>query len=232
MTEPLTDPFVDGPATFASGVLVVGLGRFGESVARGLVALDVEVLAVDADEEIVQRLAPEIPNIVQADGTNARALRQIGGDQFQRAVVGIASNVEASVLATLAIKDELKIPTIWAKALSQPHAKILEALGVQRVIQPESEMGARVARGLARGVTDYIRIEDDYALVEIEAPRSLIGRPLGQTGVRSRYGVTIVSIKPPHGRFQHCDVDTVLEEGELILVAGRPEDLDRLIRQA
>jgi trk system potassium uptake protein TrkA len=232
VTASFPDPLNDGPAAFGGGVLVVGLGRFGESVARGLVALDVEVLAVDADEEIVQRLAPEIPNIVQADATNARALRQIGGDQFPRAVVGIASNVEASVLATLAIKDELEIPTIWAKALSEPHAKILEALGVHRVIQPESEMGARVARGLARGVTDYIRIEDDYALVEIAAPRSLLGRPLGQTGIRSRYGVTIVSVKPPHGSFQHCDVDTVLVEGELILVAGRPENLDRLIRQA
>ncbi len=231
MPEPPAAKTTD-PAPLTGGVLVVGLGRFGEAVARGLVQLDVEVLAVDLDGDIVQRLAGEIPNVVQADCTSAAALRQIGADQFRRAVVAIASNVEASVLTTLALRDDLRIPQIWAKALTSAHAKILERVGVDRVIQPEREMGERTARGLARGVTDYLRIEDDYALVEIVAPRSLLGRPLRETKLRSRYGVTIVSVKPPGGRFQHADAECVLEEDELILVAGRPEDLDRLVRQA
>jgi trk system potassium uptake protein TrkA len=222
----LIDPIPSIPANVSGGVLVVGLGRFGESVARGLVALDVEVLAIDADGDIVQGLAHDLPNVVQADGTSARALRQLGADQFRCAVIGMAANVEASVLAALTLRDELGIPTVWAKALSVPHAKIL------RVIQPELEIGARIARGLARGVTDYFRIEEDYALVEMPAPRSFVGLRLSETAIRSRFGVTVVSVKPPGGRFRHCDAETLVEEGELLLVAGRPEDLDRLVELA
>lgn len=210
-------------------MIVIGLGRFGESLARGLVQQGIEVLAIDFDEEIVQRLAGDIPNVVQADGTSARALRQVGAEQFSRAVVAIASNIEASVLATLVLIDELRIPTVWAKAISLDHAKILERVGVQRVIQPEHDMGNRTARSIARRVTDYFHVEDDFALVEMVAPQRYLGRPLGESGIRAEYGVTIVSIKPPGGQFHHADQSTVLQEGELILLAGRPSDLDRFV---
>jgi trk system potassium uptake protein TrkA len=93
-------------------------------------------------------------------------------------------------------------------------------------------MGLRTARGIARGVTDYIRIEDDFVLAEIVAPATLTGRPLGESGIRSRFNVTVVSVKPPGGSFCHAGLETVLEPGELILVSGRPEDLDRFISEA
>lgn len=210
------------------GVLVVGLGRFGEAVALTLVDQGIDVLAIDFDGDIVQRLAGELPNVVQADATSARALRQVGAEQFGHAVVAIATNVESSVLATLVLKEELRIPTIWAKAISKPHARILESMGVQLVVQPEHEMGIRTARSIAQGVTDYFRIEENFALVEMEVPASLVGRSLGEIEIRRKYGVTIVSVKPPHGQFQHATVDTVLERGEMMLVAGTPEDLERL----
>jgi trk system potassium uptake protein TrkA len=215
-----------------SGVLIVGLGRFGESLARGLVEQGIEVLAVDFDEEIVQRLSGDLPNIVQADATSARALRQIGAEQFTRAVVAIATNIESSVLATLALIDELKIPTVWAKALTLEHAKILERVGVQRVIQPEHDMGQRTARSIARRVADYFHVEDNFALVEMVAPPRYVGKALGETGIRAKYGVTIVSIKPPGGEFQHADQTTVLQSEELILLAGKPGDLDRFVADA
>jgi trk system potassium uptake protein TrkA len=160
------NPATQGPAD-RSGVLVVGLGRFGEALARGLVEQGIEVLAVDSDASIVQRLSGDLPNVVQVDGTSARALRQIGGEQFSRAVVAIASNIESSVLAALTLLDELKIQTVWAKAISTEHGKILERVGVQRVIQPEHDMGVRTARSIARRVTDYFHVEDDFALVEM-----------------------------------------------------------------
>jgi trk system potassium uptake protein TrkA len=215
-----------------SGVLIVGLGRFGEALARGLLEQGIEVLAVDFDEDIVQRLSGEIPNVVQADGTSARALRQVGAEQFTRAVVAIATNIEASVLATLALIDDLKIPTVWAKALSMEHAKILERVGAQRVIQPENDMGQRTARSIARRVTDYFHVEDNFALVEMEAPERFLARPMGEMGIRAKYGVTIVSIKPPGGVFQHADQATVLQPGQLILLAGTPTELDRFIAEA
>lgn len=215
-----------------SGVLIVGLGRFGEALARGLVEQGIEVLAVDSDDEIVQKLAGEIPNVVQVDGTSSRALRQVGAEQFTRAVVAIATNIEASVLAALALIDELKIPTVWAKAISLEHAKILERVGVQRVIQPEHDMGNRTARSIARRVTDYFHVEDNFALVEMVAPQRFLGRPLGETGIRAKYGVTIVSIKPPGGEFHHADQTAMLQEGELILLAGTPANLDRFVADA
>jgi trk system potassium uptake protein TrkA len=192
------------------------------------VELGIDVLAVDQDADIVQRLAGEIPNIVQADATSARALREAGAEQFDQAIVAIATNVESSVLATLVLKEELRIPTIWAKALSKPHARILESMGVQVVVQPEHEMGIRTARSIAQGVTDYFRIEDNFALVEMEVPASLVGRSLGEIEIRRNYGVTIVSVKPPGGEFQHAHAATVLERGEMLLVAGKPADLERL----
>lgn len=215
-----------------SGVLIVGLGRFGESLARGLIEQGIEVLAVDFDEDIVQRISGELPNVVQADATSARALRQIGAEQFTRAVVAIATNIEASVLATLALIDDLKIPTVWAKALSIEHGKILERVGVQRVIQPEHDMGQRTARSIARRVADYFHVEDNFALVEMVAPRKYVGKQLGETGIRAKYGVTVVCIKPPDGEFQHADQTTVLQFDELILLAGKPRDLDRFVAES
>jgi trk system potassium uptake protein TrkA len=217
---------------FGAGVLVVGLGRFGEALVRGLVEQRIEVLAVDLDEEIVQRVSGDIQNVVQCDGTSSRALRQIGAEQFSRAVVAVASNIEASVLTALVLIDELKIPSVWAKAISRDHAKILERVGVTRVIQPEFDMGYRTARSIARRVTDYFHVEDDFALVEMEAPRRFLGRPLGDLGIRNKYGVTIVSIKPPGGEFQHADQTTVLLQGEVILLAGKPAHLDKFVLDA
>lgn len=215
-----------------SGVLIVGLGRFGESLARGLIEQGIDVLAVDFDEDIVQRLSGDLSNVVQADATSARALRQIGAEQFTRAVVAIATNIEASVLATLALIDDLKIPTVWAKALSIEHGKILERVGVQRVIQPEHDMGQRTARSIARRVADYFHVEDNFALVEMVAPRRYVGKQLGETGIRAKYAVTVVCIKPPDGEFQHADQMTVLQFDELILLAGKPRDLDRFIAES
>ena len=222
----------DHGASHRGGVLVVGLGRFGEALARGLIEQGIEVLAVDFDEDIVQRVSGDIPNVVQCDGTSARALRQIGAEQFSRAVVAIASNIEASVLSALVLIDELKLPMVWAKAISLDHAKILERVGVQRVIQPEHDMGFRTARSLSRRVADYFHVEDDFALVEMEAPERYLHRPLGDLGIRKKYGVTIVSIKPPGGEFQHAEQTTVLQPGELILLAGKPADLDRFVADA
>lgn len=215
-----------------SGVLVVGLGRFGEALCRGLIEQGIDVLAVDFDEDIVQRVAGDIPNVVQADATSARALRQVGAESFTRAVVAIATNIEASVLATLALIDELRIPTVWAKALSLEHAKILERVGAQRVIQPEHDMGQRTARSIARRVTDYFTVEENFALVEMVMPTRYVGTRLGETGIRAKYGVTVVSLKHPGGMFEHTDQSTVPRPDDLVLLAGHPKDLDRFVADA
>ena len=136
------------------------------------------------------------------------------------------------MLSALVLIDEFKIPMVWAKALSLDHAKILERVGVTRVIQPEHDMGQRTAMSIARRVTDYFHVEDNFALVEMEAPKRYLGRALGDLGIRNKYGVTIVSIKPPGGEFQHADQTTILQPGELILLAGKPASLDAFVIDA
>jgi trk system potassium uptake protein TrkA len=130
--------------TDSDPILVIGLGRFGTSVALSLVDLGHEVLAVDQDAEIVQRYANDFTHVVAADSTDSEALKQIGADQFSLAVVGIGTHVEASVLTVLGLA-ELGIKEIWAKAISANHAKILTKVGATNVVRPESSMGERVA---------------------------------------------------------------------------------------
>ena len=140
-------------------VLVIGLGRFGSSVAKSLVRLGHEVLAVDERPDIVQKFAGEFTHIVSADSTDTEALRQIGAEQFRRAVVGIGTDIEASVLTVLSLSD-LGVAEIWAKAISGKHAAILERVGATHVVRPESDMGKRVAHLVTGTMTDYIEFDD------------------------------------------------------------------------
>jgi trk system potassium uptake protein TrkA len=210
------------------GVVIVGLGRFGESVAITLQKLGVDVLAIDSSATVVQRVSGQIHHVVQADGTSPIALRQLGVNEFERAVVAIASDIEASVLATLALKD-LGIEYVWAKAVSSPHRRILEAVGAYDVVQPEHDMGERMAHQVFSGVVDYLQVDEDFALVEVEVSERLAGPTLRQAQLRDRFDVTVVCIKPPDGKFSYATPDTPLAAGDTILVAGRPGDLDRFV---
>lgn len=211
-----------------SGVLVIGLGRFGTSLAQTLDEFGVYVLAVDADDHVVQRVGSTLSHTAAADGTSIDALRQLGADQFDRAVVAIATNVEASVLACLTLQD-LGVQHIWAKALSEPHRRLLEKIGIDHVVQPEHDMGERMAHQLFSGVTDYLEVDEDFAIIEVEAPPKLIGTGLAESGVRDSYGVTIVCIKPRGGSFSYVTADTVVLDGDLLLVAGTPRQLEHFV---
>lgn len=199
-------------------VLVIGLGRFGAALADTLVTLGHDVLGVDTDPELVQEQSAILTNVLEADATNPETLRQIGADEFQHVVVAIGE-VEASVL-TVAELIAMGVTDIWAKALNAQHARILERIGVRKVVQPEHDAGERMAHQVTGRVKEYIRLDEGFALVESEAPAEIIGKTLGEAGVRARYGVTIVCIKPPGGSFTYATPETVIEEGSILLVAG------------
>jgi trk system potassium uptake protein TrkA len=207
-------------------VVVIGLGRFGSALALELMSSGTEVLGIDGDEEIVQRLSDKLTHCVRADSTNEEALRQLAVPEFDRAVVGIGSNIEASLLTASLLKS-LKVGNIWAKAISEAHGRILEQLGITHVVYPEHDMGRRVAHLVKGRMLDFIQFEPDFAMVKTAPPRAILGVPLSQTGIRRGHGVTVVGVKRPHGAFMHATGETVLEAGDTIIVSGTPRAVEK-----
>jgi trk system potassium uptake protein TrkA len=206
-------------------VVVLGLGRFGISLALELVRRGTEVLGLDSDPGLVQRYADEITHAAIADTTDAQALRQLGVPDYERAVVGIGNDLEASILTTAVLVD-LGIPNIWAKAISRQHGQILERVGAHHVVLPEQEMGERVAHLVTGRMMDYIEFEDDFAMVKTTAPRDILGKPLSDTAVRSRHGITVVGVKKRGQKFTYATEETVVEEGDLLIVSGPIDDVE------
>jgi trk system potassium uptake protein TrkA len=203
----------------ADSVAVIGLGRFGSSLALELMSHGTEVLGIDVDEELVQALNGELTQVVRADSTKEEALRQLAIDEFDRVVVAIGDDISASILTCSALLG-MKLPVIWAKAHDDRHGLILEQLGVHHVIYPEKDMGRKVAHLVRGAALDYIEVEHGYALVKAAAPSVLLGKRLGDTGLRSTYGVTIAAFKRDAGSWMNADADTILSEGDTILVVG------------
>ena len=209
-----------------NAVLVIGLGRFGAATADTLTKLDREVLAVDTDMDLVQQWSELVTHTVQADVTRIEALQQIGADNFGTAVVAVGSSIEASVLITANLVD-LGIPQIWTKAVSESHGKILERIGATHVIFPEVEAGERVAHLLNGQMLDFVEVDEDFAIVRMFPPRVLLGKTLAQAGIRNEYKITTVGVKKPGESFTYATAETLIDEGDQILVSGHPADIEK-----
>ncbi|WP_092925172.1 NAD-binding protein [Actinopolyspora alba] len=207
-------------------MVVIGLGRFGGSLAMELVEGGSEVLALDNRPYLVQQFSDVVTHAAVADTTDPEVLRQLDVPDFRRAVVAIGDDLEASILTTSLLAD-FEIPHIWAKAISRQHGRILERVGAHRVVLPEHDMGERVAHLVTGRMLDYIQFEDDYAIVKTRAPAVAVERPLSETKVRSKYGVTVVGIKRPGEGFTYATQETVLHHGDILIVSGRSSDVER-----
>lgn len=208
------------PKSFGSdAVIVIGLGRFGSSVAESLSRLGHDVLAIDTSEKLVQDWSDQLTHVVQADASSKETLEQLGAREFDHAVVAIGDDVEASVLAVLAL-SELGIKDIWAKARTKRHGCILERTGAHHVVYPEAAMGGRVAHMVTGKMMDFIEFDDGFAIAKTCAPDEALGRTLGESALRSKYGVTIVGVKRPRTDFTYATPDTMVEEGDLLIVSG------------
>lgn len=214
------------PARPADNVVVIGLGRFGGQVAHSLVRLGHEVLGIDENLKLVQQLADSLTHVVQADATDEQALRQLGVPDFSRAVVGIGTDVEASVLTVLAL-HEIGLREIWAKATSARHGRILHSVGANHVIFPEAVMGERVAHLITSRMLDFIEFDDGFAIAKTRSPGEAVGRTLAESALRSKYGVTVVGVKRPGEDFVYAQPQTVLRPGDVLIVAGRTELVER-----
>lgn len=208
--------------------VVIGLGRFGSSVASTLYSLGNEVLAIDTDEEIVQNISENVTHSVQADATDGATLRSLGIRNFDVAVVTIGSNVQSSVMVTLLVK-ELGVKYVIAKAQTELHAKILYKIGADRVIFPERDMGVRVAHNLcAANILDYIELSPDYSIMEVTAIKDWQGKTLRDLNMRSKYGINVMAIKKGDDINISPSADDVIENEDVLVVIGGTEQLSAI----
>ncbi|WP_029251772.1 potassium channel family protein [Paraoerskovia marina] len=213
----------------ADSVVVIGLGRFGRSLALELMKSGIEVLGIDAREEVVQALDGHLTHVVRADSTKDEALRQLGVPEYDRAVVGIGSHLESSILTTSLLLRYGGIE-VWAKAISDEHGQILDQLGVPHVVYPEHDMGKRVAHLVRGSVQDYVEFEDGFAMVKTTPPARYVGTPIAQTDIRSRHRVTVVARRPQGRSWSYASNDTCLEADDTIIVAGQVKDAEAFSR--
>ena len=206
-------------------VVVIGLGRFGSSLAKELMEHGVEVLGIDTDEKFVREHADFLTEAVTADTTDAAALRQLGVDEVERVVLAIGSDLEDSIL-TASNLVELGIKDIWAKADSDAHARILTQLGVHHVIRPERDTGRRVAHLLGGRFEDFAEIAADYGVTVMTPPASASAAPLNLQQVWEEHHVQIISRREGPGEWRPLADATQLTHRDLIVVAGSPGDLE------
>ena len=214
------------PNNSAETILVIGLGRFGNSVASSLIRMGHEVLGVDVDAAKVQEAADRLTHVLQADCTSPETLRQLGIADFKTVVIAIGSGIEASVLTALAV-IESGVPTIWAKATNEQHGKILKGIGVKNVVYPEARMGQMVAHILTGKMMDYVELDDDFAMVKTRAPAELVGHTLDEAQVQKRHGVTVVGIKRPNEPFTTAQSSSTIQPNDLLIVIGEVQLVER-----
>lgn len=199
--------------------LVIGLGRFGTAVAATLDRLGREVLAVEHNPNTVRQWSGRIP-LIEADATDMEALEQLGATEFGTAVVGVASSLEASVLITSNLV-ELGIGQIWAKAISATHGRILHRIGANHVVYPEYDAGQRAAHLVSGRMLDYIEMEKNgFSIIKMRPPHELHGFTIGQSKVRSRYGVTIIGLMSPGEHFEYATPQTMVGAEDILVVGG------------
>ncbi|MCC9195585.1 TrkA family potassium uptake protein [Arthrobacter sp. zg-Y820] len=215
----------DRPAHNAP-VLVIGLGRFGSATAEQLVKQGREVLAIERDPSLVQKASSLLTHVVQADATNIDALKQLGAQDFSSAVVGVGTSIESSVLITVNLVD-LGIEHLWVKAITSAHGKILTRIGANHVIYPEADAGRRAAHLVGGRMLDFIEFDDDFAIVKMYPPRETQGFTLGESNVRSKYGVTVVGVKSPGEDFTYARADTRVSSRDMLIVSGHVDLLER-----
>jgi trk system potassium uptake protein TrkA len=211
-----------------SRVAVIGLGRFGSSLLLALEQREVPVIGIDRDADVVQSLSEQVRNIVVADGTTTEALEQLDIGPRTRAVIAVAG-IQSSLL-TMTSLAELGVPEVWAKASSPTHAKILRRLGAQHVVQPEREMGFRMSHLLAGQMMDYLEFDDDFAFAKTTVPAFAVGLPLGESAIRTGYGITVVAVKRPGEKVEYATAETVPRAGDTLIISGVTSELERFSR--
>lgn len=207
---------------------VIGCGRFGTAVAKKLYDLGNEVLAIDKDAELIKDVAEFVTYAVEADVMDEVALKDLGLGNMDAVVVSIGSDIQASVMATL-ITKELGVKMVISKAHDELHAKILKKIGADRVVFPERDVGRKVARNLtSQKILDYIDISPEYSIVEIEALKSWVGRPLRELKLRNKHGINVIAIKGLRDLNVSPTSEDIVKEGDIMIILGTTKDVEKV----
>lgn len=214
---------------YQDDVLVIGLGRFGSEAALGLQGLGHKVVAIEKDPHIAEKFSGRLDRVIVGDASLPQII-EARANTYKFAVIGISNSVEASVLTAGNLVDA-GVPSIWAKAVSSAHARILERIGVQHVVRPEVDAGRRVAHLVNGRLQDYMEFDDGYAIVKMSPPSEAIGFTLAQSAIRSRYGVTVVGVKAPGEDFTYAVPETKVSARHTLIVSGPSELLEQFVRR-
>ena len=210
---------------------VIGLGRFGTTVATALYKLGYDVLAVDSDEERVHAFSNDATHVVQADSTDEETLKALGIRNFDVVVVAIGQDIQSNMMTTLLLR-ELGVPFIIVKAANALHGKMLEKIGADRVVYPERDMGLRLAHNLvSSNILDFIELSPDLSIVEINAPAFVMGKTLAESNLRALYEVNVVALKRAGEIKVPPRPDEMIQEEDVLVLVGRNEGLRRLEEQ-
>ncbi|SDT21082.1 trk system potassium uptake protein TrkA [Paenibacillaceae bacterium GAS479] len=205
---------------------VIGLGRFGSSLAKELVHLGHEVLGIDRSEELVDDMSSLLTHTVCADSTDEEALRSLGIRNFDCCIVAIGGDIQASIMTAILVKD-CGVKKVVVKAVTELHGRVLEKLGADRVIYPERDMGIRVAHQLVSpNLLDYIELSSDYSVAELSVPQCLSGKTLADIDPRKRYGCSIVAVNKPNGVIIAPKAEQVLEEKDIMVIIGTNDGIE------
>ena len=209
---------------------VIGLGRFGRSVARTLAGMGYEVMAIDKNEELVEEIKDQVTYAVCVDIHEEKVLESLGLRNFDVVVVAIGDDLQASILITLMLK-EMGIGHVVVKAVNDIHGKVLEKVGADQVVFPERDMGMRLAQYLARAnILDFIEISEEYSLIEAKVPPKMVGKTLREIDLRSKYGVSVLAIKRGHKVIVSPPADERLGASDILFIVGGNRELDRFSR--
>lgn len=209
--------------------VVIGMGRFGNSIATCLASLGKDVLAVDTDENRIAEIAPHVTHAVQADSTDEKALKALGIQHFDVAIVSIGGNIQASILVTMLCK-ELGVKYVLAKAQNELHGKVLYKTGADKVVFPERDMGIRVAHNLAASnVLDYMEVAGDLRIVDIMAIEDWTNKSLVELDFRQSYGVNVLAIKHKDKEMNTTPLATdIIRKDDSLIVVGKKEAIEKL----
>ena len=212
-------------------IVVIGLGRFGSSVAKALYQLGHDVLAIDRNEKLVQDIMGQVTFSVQGDATDEAVLRELAVPNFDSAIVAIGSDMQASIMATVLLKT-MEIPYVVARAANPLHGNTLERIGADKVVHPEQEMGVRLAHSLFHPeVEEYIELTPNFGISRIKLPERFANMSLKETGfasARDKYGLAVLAIKRGKDLTLTPDSDDRLQIGDVLVVAGTDDVLQRL----
>jgi trk system potassium uptake protein TrkA len=207
---------------------VIGMGRFGRSVALTLAELGHKVLAIDKNEEPLRSVSDEVTHALQLDTTDADALATVGITNFDAVVVAIGDFIEESILTTVLL-TEMGCKKIVAKAVDELQGKVLSKVGAHVVVFPERDMGVRMAHTLAApGVLDYLEISPTFSIEELSVSDRLVGQTLGQLDLKSRFGISVLLIRRDSQLVISPDPETSLQKGDVLVVVGENRQLSRL----